>query len=358
MANRRRIEELRDRMAELDIEALRVLEKRALLAREVGAINSASEESVLANAPDRARVASVVEAATGDLPKESVQGIFKAIHAACGTLEGPTRVAYVGAQGSLGHVAARRIFGVGVTAQACETAMLAFDELERGRVDFAVAPYETSHEGPVLSTILALKPTDLVVTGQCELEAGVALMSKTGNVGDIEKVYASAHDRANCLGFLASRLPRASIIDVRSPTIACQFATEDHGGAAIAHESIGDLHGLAVVVPNIGEQHDLRMRFAIIGTRPSPRSGQDITSMVFTLSDEPGALLTVLGDFAKRGINVKNIMSRPVPGEDWDYIFYIDVVGHATDRSVVAALDDIRRNTKFFKVIGSYPTSC
>lgn len=343
-------------MAAADTEALRILEMRAKMAREIGLLTK--DEPATLHLLDRARVDHLLEHAAGDLPRESIQQIFKAIHAACASLEGPARVAFVGSDGGLGHVATKQVFGEAVQALPCESPAIAFDELARGRVDFALAPYETSHEGPVLSTILALKQTDLVVSGLCELAAGVALMSRNGNPADVEKVYASAHDHAHCEASLSARIPRAAIIDVRSPSIACQFAAEDHGGAAIAHEHIGGLHGLSVVIANIGDQHDLRMRYAVVGTRPSSRSGKDVTSMVFTLSDEPGALLAVLGDFAKRGINVKNIMSRPVPGEVWDYIFYIDVVGHATDRPIVAALDDIRKHTKFFKVLGSYPTQC
>jgi chorismate mutase/prephenate dehydratase len=356
MSNRKKVDQLREQMAAADKEVLRILETRAKLAREVGSLTK--DEPSSPHVLDRAHLDGLLEQATGDLPRDSAKQIFKTIHAACASLEGPARVAFVGAEGALGHVATRQVFGAGVQALACESPAAALDELSRGRVDFAIVPYETSHEGPVLSTILALKQTDLVVSGLCELAAGVALLSRTGNQADVEKVYATAHDHAHCEAFLQSRIPRASIIDVRSPSVACQFAAEDHGGAAIAHEQMGDVHGLSVVIGNIGDQHDLRMRYAMVGTRPSPRSGKDVTSMVFTLNNEPGALLAVLNDFAKRGINVKNIMSRPVPGEVWDYIFYIDVLGHATDRSLVAALDEIRKHTKFFKVIGSFPTHC
>jgi chorismate mutase/prephenate dehydratase len=355
MADRRQIEEIRSRMAEVDLDILRLLEQRARLAREIGALGDDTGNPVL---QQRERLDAVQRAATGDLPAESVRAVFRAVHAACAALEGPTRVAFVGVDGSFGAVATRQMFGPGVRAIPTESAAAALDELARGRVDFAVAPYETSQEGPVLSTILALKQTDLMVIGQCEIAAGVALLSRTGNLNDIEKVYASAHDHANSHVFLNTSLPRASVIDVRSPTIACQFAAEDHGGAAIAHETIGDAHGLVVVLPNVGDEPDLRMRYAVIGTRPSPRTGEDVTSLVFTLSDEPGALLAVLGDFAKRGINVKNVMSRPAPGEGWDYVFYMDVMGHATDRAIVAALDEIKKNTRFLKVLGSYPTRC
>jgi chorismate mutase/prephenate dehydratase len=162
----------------------------------------------------------------------------------------------------------------------------------------------------------------------------------------------------NCQAFLNSKLPRASVIDVRSPWIACQFAAEDHGGAALAHESIGDLHKLSVVLSNVGDTPDLRIRYALIGSRPSPRTGQDMTSIIFTVNDEPGALLNALGHFSERGINLKNVISRPVPGESWEYLFYIEVVGHVTDRAVIASLDVMKKNTKFLRVLGSYPTHC
>ena len=352
MADRKQAGDLRNQMAEIDLEILGLLERRAHLAKEAGKLG---EGSAMPLTREHERLRQLVGTASGELPIESVRTIFKAVFAACASLEGPTRVSFVGNDGSLGYVAARQLFGPGVRSIGHESAAQALDELIRGRVEYAIAPYETSAEGPVISTVLALKQTDLMVVGQCELSAGLSLMSRTGNLADIEKVYACAHDRANCQVFLNTSLPRASVIDVRSPALACQFAAEDHGGAAIAHPAVGDLHQLEVVVPNVGDEPELRMRYALIGTRPAPRTGHDVTSIVFTVNDEPGALLSVLGHFAKRGVNLKNIMSRPVPGELWDYVFYVQVVGHVTDRALVSALDEIKKNTKFIKVLGSYP---
>jgi chorismate mutase/prephenate dehydratase len=287
-----------------------------------------------------------------------VKQIFKAIYAACASLERPARVAVVGVEGSLGYVAARQVFGGGAQPSFCDSPSAALEEVTRGRAEFALVPFESSHEGTVVSSILALMQTDLVVSAICELAAGVALLNHTGNPEDIEKIYATAHDRVHCESFLHKRIPRATIIDVRSPAIGCRFAVEDHGGATIAHEQMGDIHGLTIAIANIGEQHDLRMRYAVVGTRLSSRTGKDTTSIVFTLNDQPGALAAVLNDFATRGINVKSIMSRPVPGEKWDYVFYLDVHGHASDRGLVIALDEIRKYTKLMKIIGSFSTHC
>ncbi len=352
---RRELEDLRREMAQGDIEILKMLERRAKIAREVGQVGATMKSPIVLECE---RLQQLENSLSGDLPKEAVRSVFRSIYAACASLEGPTRVAYVGAEGAFGFVAARSVFGASVQGSGFEGASQALDEVARGRVDYAVVPYESSLEGPVLSTILALKQTDLMVVGQCELAVGVALLNRTGNLSDIDKIYASALDRANCLTFLNAKLPRASIVDVRAPIIACQFAAEDHGAAAIAHDTVGDLHGLAIVVPNVGDNPELRMRYAIVGTRPSPRTGRDVTSVVFTLNDEPGALLGILGHFAERGLNIRNIVSRPVPGENWDYLFYLEVGGHATDRAIVAALDGMKKNIKFVKVLGSYPLNC
>jgi chorismate mutase/prephenate dehydratase len=350
---RKQLEELRRHTAEVDLDILRLLENRARLSRDIAKLGGSSPAAVL---HDRDRLAPLEQSQSGDLPVESMRAIFRAVFAACASLERPTRVGYVGTEGSLGYVAARHVFGASVQGTSFETAAQALDEAERGRVDFALAPFESSLEGPIVATILALRQTDLVIASQCELQASLSLLSRTGNLHDVEKVYASTPDRMVCQGFLNARLPRASIIDVRSPGVACQFAAEDHGGAALAHEAIGESHGLSVVLANVGDHPDLRVRYAVIGARPSPRTGQDATSVIFTLNDEPGALLAALGHFAERGINLRNIFSRPVPGETWDYLFYIEVSGHVTDRAIMTALDVIKKNTKFVRVLGSYPT--
>jgi chorismate mutase/prephenate dehydratase len=355
MSSRKDIDNLRAQMAEADLTVLRAIERRAQLSKQLGKLSAGVTPSLVT---DRERMTPIEQSASGDLPVESLRAVYRSIFAALNSLERPTRIAFVGAEGSLGYVAARHIFGAAVQATGYESASQALDEAARGRADYALAPYESSLEGPLIGTIFALKQTDLVIVGQCELEAGISMLSRTGNLADIEKVYASAQDRVNCQAFLNTKLPRASVIDVRSPAIACQFAAEDHGGAALAHESIGDLHKLSVVLSNVGDAPDLRVRYALIGSRPSPRTGQDMTSIIFTVNDEPGALLNALGHFAERGINLKNVISRPVPGESWEYLFYIEVVGHVTDRAVMASLDVMKKNTKFLRVLGSYPTHC
>jgi len=181
------------------------------------------------------------------------------------------------------------------------------------------------------------------------------LMNRTGNFADVEKVYATAADHAQCERFLAGLSPRPSVLDVKTPLMACQLAVEDHGAAALASHHFGAPLGLEAARRNVLDAGGDRVRYAVAGSRPSGRSGEDVTSIVISVQDAPGSLLDVLKVFAERGINLSNILSHPVQGETWSYLFYVEIGGHFTDRSLVMAFEEIKRITRYFKVLGSYP---
>ena len=96
------------------------------------------------------------------------------------------------------------------------------------------------------------------------------------------------------------------------------------------------------------------VRYAVVGPRSAPRTGRDLTALVFSVSDTPGALQAILSKFAEREINLTKIESRPSPGETWVYLFFMEIEGHATDRNVVLALEEVKRLTKYYKLLGSY----
>jgi chorismate mutase/prephenate dehydratase len=180
------------------------------------------------------------------------------------------------------------------------------------------------------------------------------LATKASSVAEIEKVYAIAKDRAHCMRFLATELPGAQVLDVKSPIAACQLAAADPRAAALVHEGFTAEFALETIKRNVRDDGDERVRYVIVGTRPSSRSGADLTAFVLSVNDSPGALHEVLKQFAERGVNLTKIQSRPTPGESWQYIFFIEVQGHATDRPIVGAIEEVRRLARFFKVLGSY----
>jgi len=351
--HKRELDELRQQIAKVDAELLAVLDRRARAARAIGELRK-DEPGPLPLA-ERAAVRALLEGAQGSMPVESLREIFREVLAACLALEMPAKVAYLAPEGGMGHAVARAHFGASATYIAAETTPLVLEEVARHRASYALLPYETQSEGPVHATIAALTPTDLRIVAVVEASPNLHLMNRSGNAADIAKIYATPTDRALCERSLASSAPSARVVDVKSPLSACQLAGDDAAAAALSGEALAAQLDLQVARRDLLDRPD-RARYAVVGTRPSTRTGEDSTGVVFSVRDSPGALLDVLKGFAERSINLTKIQSRPVETEGWSYLFFVEVAGHANDRSLVTAFDEVKRLTKFFKVLGSYPT--
>jgi chorismate mutase/prephenate dehydratase len=287
-----------------------------------------------------------------------MRAIFREVFAACLSLELPAKVAYAGPEGSTAHLAARSRFGAASSLVAAEEIAGALDEVIRHRAEFAVVPLETRALGIVQETTSVLAATELKIVGTIECASSLHLMNRTGNVADIEKVYATAEDHARAQRFLATHPTRVSVLDVKSSHFACQIALEDHGSAALASEEFGVPLGLQVARRNVADAESERVRYAIVGSRPSSRTGDDVTAIAFHVQDTPGALLDVLRQFSERGINLVRIQSHPDKGgARWSYQFFVELIGHATDRGLVTAFEEVKRVTRSFKVLGSYPAA-
>jgi len=304
---------------------------------------------------DREQLALLEKMAEGDLPGESVKSVFREIHAATFSLERPARVVYVGPEGGFAQVAAQQHFGLGTSLALAETVDLAIDEVSRLRAEFAVIPFESSVEGPLQTSVEALSATELSLAAKIEIVAKLSVMAKAIGVSAIERLYVHAPDRLAAQKYMALR-PSALVVDVLSPLAACQMCLRDPTGAAIVAQPIGEQVGLVPLETNVGDRADLRIRYGLVATRPTQRSGADTTALLFGVHDAPGALFDVLKHFAERGINLKTIQSRPKRGENWNYLFYVEVSGHVTDRALVTALGEIKRQTKLLKVLGSFPS--
>ncbi|HEV8248110.1 MAG TPA: prephenate dehydratase domain-containing protein [Polyangiaceae bacterium] len=354
MDQKRAVAELREKIAKLDLEIVERLDTRARLSRE---IHARADVEPGVDVGETEWLARLEAAASGELPAESLRSIFRQIRAAARGLEQPVKVAYVGPEGGFCHQTAIGYFGLTANFAACVSPIEALDEVARGRAAFAVFPFESSVDGLVQSSVTALAETELVLVGERALPATYHLMSSETNLGDIEKVYATAIAHAACQRFLDQDLPRASVIDVRSPVVAAQLAREERASAAILPEPTGRAANLELLRGNVGDASDLRFRYGIAGSRPAMRSGNDVTCLLIGVDDSPGSLFSVLRHFAERGINLKKLQSRPVQRENWDYVFYVEIGGHVTDRPVVTALEAIKRNTKYLRVLGSFPVS-
>ncbi|HVH43651.1 MAG TPA: prephenate dehydratase domain-containing protein [Labilithrix sp.] len=349
---RREVETLREEIGKLDVQLLASLERRAKLSKRIGELRRST--TMPFELPDRGQIEALVGKSAGDIPEAALRKIFREIFATCFSLEQPVVVAYCGLDGGFAHAAARSRFGVAAEYLSEDTVAATIDEVSRQRASYAVVPFETRAEGLLQSTIAALTESETKIVGAFELVVNLQLASKASSLTEIEKVYAVAKDRAHCQRFLAAEMPGAQVLDVKTPLGACQLAAADPRAAALVHEGFTAEFSLETIKRNVRDDGDDRVRYAIIGTRPSSRTGSDVTGIVFALNDSPGALHEILRQFAERGVNMTKIQSRPTSGESWQYVFFVEVQGHATDRPIIGAIEDVRRLSKFFKVLGSY----
>jgi len=352
---KREMDELRQEMAKLDAQLLGALDKRARLARRLGELRGADVPAMVPS--DRGAISALVARSTGDMPAENLRVVFREVLVACMALESPSRITYPGPEGGASHVAARARFGAAAELVSTDSIEAALDEVSRRRADFAVVPLETRAGGPVQATIEALTQGELRIASAVDSTVTLHLMNRTGNAADVEKIYATAADRGACEKLLATFPSRTSVLDVKTPLFACQVALEDHGAAAIAAEELAGPMGLHVAKRSVADEPGERVRYAVVGGRPTGRSGDDVTAFVFNVLDTPGALIDVLRQLSERGVNVIQIQSHPARGEGWSYLFFVEVSGHATDRPLVTAFEDVKRVSRFFKVLGSYPAS-
>ena len=351
---RSRLEELTDLLSEIDADILRIVERRARVVQDI--VRARGEASKYLPLLDGARIRALENAVTPPFPASSVRPIFTAIDAGCRLYEVAPKVACVGAEGAFSFIAALEHFGPRAQLLRAETSEKALDEVARSRADFACVPYESLNEGLAFATIQAIASHDLKLIGEREVSHVLHLVNRTGNVSDIEKIYVSPHHHVLSEGFLEQGFPKAMVLDVRSAQMAWELALDNHGAAAIIPAGLPGTSGdLSIARENVADEGELRIRYGIVSRLPVPRTGNDATAVLFSVHDRPGALHDLLEHFKDRGCNMRRIQSRAVLGDGWEYLFYVEVTGHMTDRPLVAALEGVKQKARTLKIIGSFP---
>lgn len=353
MDERSKLDELRALLLQIDQEILRAIERRARVAQDLVRLRTGTAR--YAPATDGAHFAALERAAQAPLAAPSVRPIFTAIDSACRLFDVAPRVVFLGAEGGVGWAAARSYFGAHADLHRAESTTLALDEVARSRVDFAVVPFESLKDGPIFPTIQAIAASDLKLVGEREVSHSLVLVNASGDPADVEKIYITPQDHVACVQYVESNHPRALVLDVRSPIMAWELASENKGAAAIVPAGSVTSNDLRVARDNIGDDGEVRMRYGIVSKLPAPRSGNDATAMLVSVAERPGALHDVLQHFKERSCNLRRIQSRPVPSSSWEYIFYVEVTGHVTDRQLVSALEGVKQSAKMVKVVGSFP---
>ena len=352
------LEKLRDRIDEIDAGIQTLISERATIAREVGAAKGFSRSAEYYRPEREAHVLrEVVRRNEGPLGNEEMVRVFREIMSACLAQEEPLKVAFLGPEGTFTQSAVLKQFGHSVRALSLPTIDEVFREVEGGTADFGVVPVENSSEGTVTHTLDMFLSSPLKICGEVELRIQQHLMGQMDDVRKIERICSHPQSLAQCRAWLAQSLPNIETIPVSSNAAAARRARDEDGTAAIAGEVAAEVYGLNIVIPNIEDHADNTTRFLVIGPRLFPPSGDDKTSLLISSAGTRGAgvLHNLLDPLAQGGISMTRIESRPSRRRRWDYVFFVDIEGHAEDEGVHKALAQVKSHANLFRVLGSYP---
>jgi chorismate mutase/prephenate dehydratase len=339
----------------LDGEILERLSARARHAQAIGALKGGAG----AYRPEReTQVITGLHARNaGPLPNAAVTAVFREIMSACRALEQTLRIAYLGPAGTFSHAAVAKHFGTMVDAVPFPTFDDIFRAVSSGQTDYAVVPVENSTEGAVGRTLDLMCTTDLSICGEVKLRVAQNLLSNAGSIGAVTRVYSHGQSLAQCVQWLAQHLPGVPRIAVASNAEAARLAGAEPGAAAIAGENAGAIYGLATLAPHIEDEPNNTTRFWVLGRQQPAPSGKDETSLVMSCPNRPGAVYELLEPLARHGVSMSRFESRPARTGLWEYLFFVDVVGHRDDPRLAQALDELARKAPFLKLLGSYPAA-
>ena len=345
----------REAIDALDREILGRLSERAMHAKAIGALKADTGSPAWRPEREAQVLARLCKQNNGPLSDEAIVGVFRQVMSACLALEQKLRVAYLGPAGTFSHAAVARQFGTFVDAVACATIDEIFRAGESGQADYAVVPVENSTEGTVGRTLDLMYTTELSVCGEIKLRVQQNLLSNAPGFDRIAKVYSHAQSLAQCAQWLARHLPGVERIPVSSNAEAARLAALETGAAAIAGEIAATIYGISVLAPHIEDEPNNTTRFWVLGRQTPAPSGRDETSLVMSAINRPGAMHALLEPFAKHGVSMSRIESRPARTGLWEYLFFVDLVGHRDDEAVKAALAELAGKASFLKLLGSYP---
>ena len=345
----------RDRIDAIDDKILLLLNERAGEVLEVGRVKSNDNADFYVPSREREIYERLTGANKGPFPDKALRNVFREIISASLSMEKPQRIAFLGPVATYTHGASMRHFGLSGEFIPKKDIADVFEDVERGKADFGVVPIENTTEGVVTHTLDLFVKSDLKISAEINLEVSLSIMNKSGKAGDVKKVASHPNPLGQSKYYLKEKFPDAQIIDMASTALAAKEASEDESVAAIASDAAATLYDLRIIESKIEDNSNNYTRFLVIGTKESGKTGSDKTSIVFGLNDRPGALFEMLKSFAGRKCNLTKIESRPLKTKAWEYVFFIDLDGHIEDENIREAVKEIKDQTSFMKVLGSYP---
>ena len=266
------------------------------------------------------------------------------------------KVAFQGEKGAYSEMAVYTFFGKNAEVLPCRDFKGVFENVDKQDAEYGVVPIENSLEGSINQTYDLFLKYNLKVKGEVIVRVSHCLLAnKDTKLEQVKTVYSHPQALAQCRNFLErSQWELIPTYDTAgSAKMLKEKALKD--AAAIASERAAEIYGLTILVREIEDTPNNYTRFFVLSKEDSPKTGNDKTSIIFGATHTPGSLYNALSEFAKRGVSLTKIESRPTKQTPWEYNFYLDFEGHRTEPKCAEALEALIDHSTFIKILGSYP---
>ncbi len=350
------LEDLRKQIDNLDHRLVDLIAERMTIIREVGKMKQAAGSPI----EDRLREQAILEkvkqlAQQRSLDPSEIEKIYQRLFYISKEMQGST-VAFQGEFGAYSEEAASLFFGPAARLRPCETLEDVFQSVEKDEVQYGLVPVENSLEGSIPRTYDLLLDSRLKVCGETQLRIVHCLIGlPAARLETVREVYSHPQALGQSKTFLRHMGWRQNPATDTAGSVKFIKEQGDVTKAAIASARAAEIYGMNILVRGIEDNDHNYTRFFILSREDAPSTGNDKTSLVFSVKHSPGALYDALKALAENKANLTRIESRPTRQKAWEYNFYVDIEGHRQDEAVKTALEELRQETIFVKVLGSYP---
>ena len=352
------LKKLRTEIDQIDLLILKLLNRRAKTAKKAAEIKTNSTNKKIFR-PERESqiIRNITKLNKGPLNKDHLSVIYKEIISSCLSLETELKVSFLGPSGSFSEAAVRKIFGSSLSPTCRDSISDIFEDVISNTVNYGIVPIENSNQGSINQTLELLIDKPILICGEVNLDIKHCLLSNNKNLNSIKTVYVHEQTYLQCKDWLAKNLANCKRINVSSNSEAARKVKKIKNSAAIAGSNCANKYNLHILKKNIQDCFNNATRFILIGTEPVAASGKDKTSIVVSTKDKSGALYSLLKPLSTNKISMTKIESIPTKRKNWEYMFFVDIVGHISQTKIKQALNLIKKESTFYKNLGSYPES-
>jgi len=341
---------------EYDAQLVRLLNERTKHVLAIGELKLKAGEEIYAPHREKTVLNRICRLNKGPITEPSLRAIYREIMSSALSLEKTLTIGYLGPEATFTHQAAIRRFGSSLRYAPLKTITDVFTEVSKKRADYGVVPVENSTEGVVTHTLDMFVDSDLKIVAQIVLPVQHCLLSHS-RLTQVKRLYAHPQSLGQCRGWVQTNLPRGEIIETSSNARSAELAAKERNSAAIAGVLASEKYKVPVLEFDIQDNAANATRFLVLGRQCSPPTGNDRTSVMFSIMDRVGALYRALAPFRRYRINMTKIESRPSKRKAWEYFFFVDCDGHMSDPKVAQALRMLGEHCSYVKVLGSYPNT-